>query len=344
MIWNQTTANIVATRKSNILGYDIPYIKTVRFISNPAEGIAKSRRSTGELVINRYYFDDLPDEHKLFVLLHEAGHIGLNTVDELAADKFASDLYLKAGFPISESVKALAEHLNDKNPVHLARAWAQYQRALQWDYRHNNNQKAFRPHYEGEGEIKQKLKAMTVQNNFSPEWTNFLGIAIGKKARAKKAATQEVKLQKKLAKVENIKSKAQSRLELAKKGIVTPGIGDTIGKSLAGVAGLASNLLGGGGQQQAPEVQQSMPDLMSQVPPAIFNTGGDRSMGSMSGDSTYVPDVQQVYEAAKQTAPGQNAGTAADEKDKDKNKNTGLIIGGVVGLVLLLAVVFMMKK
>lgn len=333
---------IVETLKSKILAFDIPFITSVRFINTPNDGIAKSRRSTGELVVNRYYFDRLPDEHKLFVLLHEAGHIGNKTVDELTADQFASDMYLNAGFPISESVKALAANLIEDNPVHVARAWAQYQRALEYDYRRNNNQKAFRTHYEGVGEIKQKLKAMA-KNDYSPDWTPLLGIAIGKKARARKQDKHEAKMKIKSAKADALRNKGLAKLELAKLGVATPTFGDSMGKALSGAAGLASNILGGGGQSQAPDVQQSMPDLMSQVPPAIFNTGGGRSMGSMAGDENYVPPVNQDSSNVKQAADQAGGGKKPDEPKDNKNKNLPFIIGGIAVAVMVVVVVLMKK-
>ena len=136
---------------------DFPHFKTVRFINNPNEGLAKSMRSTGELVINKYYWDQLKPEHQFYVLAHEEGHILYNTRDEMKADQHASEKYLLSGRPISESVKALSEHLDRNNPVHIARAWAQYQRALQYDWEHNKNKKSYRAHYESDDEIKRKL-------------------------------------------------------------------------------------------------------------------------------------------------------------------------------------------
>lgn len=330
---------------NNLDTFNIPYITSVRYINNPHEGIAKSRRSTGELVTNKYYFFRLPKEHQLFVLLHEAGHIAHNTIDELTADKFASDMYLNAGFPISESVKALACHLQENNPVHIARAWAQYQRALEFDYRHNNNQKTFRPHYEGIQEIKQNLKVMASQNTYAPEWTPFLGIAIGKKARQRKQQRFDTKMQTKAARAANINSKAQSRVALAEQGVVMPSGGDAIGKSLAGVAGLVSGLTGAGqigsvlssAQNDAPAIGQSLPDLMAQLPPAIFNSGEGRSMGSMTNDTTTIPTL-----ATPPFAPVLND-TSNNTGNQQKNKNNTVIIFAVVSAILLL-LFFLMKK
>lgn len=136
---------------------DFPYFKTVRFISAPSEGIAKSKAATGELVINNFYFKHLKPEHQYYVLAHEEGHIKFNTRDEIEADEWASQKYFKAGYKISESVKALSEHLDRNNPVHIARAWLQYNRALQYDYVHNKNKKAFRKSYDNADTLRNKL-------------------------------------------------------------------------------------------------------------------------------------------------------------------------------------------
>ncbi len=336
----------MATLNKSIETFNIPYITSVRYINDPNEGIAKSRRSTGELVINKYYFFRLPKEHQLFVLLHEAGHIAHNTRDELTADKFASDVYLNAGFPISESVKALACHLQENNPVHIARAWAQYQRALEFDYRQNNNQKTFRPHYDSIPEIKQNLKVMVAKNTYAPEWTPFLGIAIGKKARQRKQEKFDTKMATKAARAANINSKAQSRFTLAEQGIVMPSGGSAIGSALQGAAGLVGNLTGmgqiGSVLQSAgganPEPGQSLPDLMTQLPPAIYNTGDGRSMGSMTGDSTTIPNMATQPFAPVQNDTSNNTGTDA------KKKNTNMLIFGVVGVAVLALIFFLIRK
>ncbi len=118
------------------LDRDFSLFSSVRFENDPKEGIAKSRRSDGELVINKFYWNQLKPEHKFYVLAHEEGHIKYNTRDEFRADEHASEIYCAAGLSLRESVKALSEHLDRNNPVHIERAWRQYQRALQYDREH----------------------------------------------------------------------------------------------------------------------------------------------------------------------------------------------------------------
>jgi hypothetical protein len=134
-----------------------PFFKKVRFINEPKEGIAKSRASTGELVINMHYWNKLKPEHKIYILCHEEGHIKFDTRDEMEADDWASKKYFYLGLPISQSVQALSSHLDRNNPVHIARAWLQYNRALKYDFQTNKNNSAFRKVYETAESIKQKL-------------------------------------------------------------------------------------------------------------------------------------------------------------------------------------------
>ena len=136
---------------------NFPYITSVRFINDPKEGIAKSKRATGELVLNKFYWNKLKPEHKVYVVGHESGHIRYNTKDEMLADDYASRLYLNAGGSITESIRALSDHLDRNNPVHIARAWLQYNRALKFDYEHNHNKKTFRPHYDSADDVKRKF-------------------------------------------------------------------------------------------------------------------------------------------------------------------------------------------
>ncbi len=136
---------------------DFPYFTSLRFINDKKEGIAKSQMYTGELVLNLFYWSKLIPEHKFYVLAHEEGHVFYDTNDELEADSHASKRYLKAGLPIGKSITALSEHLDRNKPVHAARAWAQYQRALQYDWEHNKNKKAYRRHYDNANDVKIKL-------------------------------------------------------------------------------------------------------------------------------------------------------------------------------------------
>ena len=95
---------------------------------------ALSDRNTGEVWINRKIFDTLPEEHKIFILLHEEGHIVLNTKDEFEADAYAFKKYAEKGYGMKESVKALSRVLECNNPEHYWRCgymhWKQHDKLI----------------------------------------------------------------------------------------------------------------------------------------------------------------------------------------------------------------------
>lgn len=104
---------------------------------------ARVNRKSRALQLNEDTFPGLPDEHKLFVVLHELGHVELDTSDEKAVDKWASDIYTSLGHSLSASVTALTHLLNEDNPDHMERAELQLQRAQAYDYKVNGNRQAF---------------------------------------------------------------------------------------------------------------------------------------------------------------------------------------------------------
>jgi hypothetical protein len=117
----------------NIKFIDFPQFTSVQFINDIYAGVARVQRSTGALQINLYVWDKMPPEHKFFVLCHEAGHIALNTSNEIEVDNWAFKKYANAGLSLKESVKALTQYLNTHSTAHKQRAFLQYQRALQFD-------------------------------------------------------------------------------------------------------------------------------------------------------------------------------------------------------------------
>ena len=90
-------------------------------------------RVTGLMLIDRKWWNTLPVEHRLFILLHEYAHFVLNTSDELKADKLAFELYAKMGHSLNESVKALTRVLSYTNSEHTERTLAQIERAKEFD-------------------------------------------------------------------------------------------------------------------------------------------------------------------------------------------------------------------
>ena len=98
-------------------------------------------RDTGELYINTPIFDQYNKNEKFFFLLHEMGHLELNTSDEMLADKFASDIYLQKGYPLTDSIKAMTQVLKFKKHQDYERLINQFNRDAIYDFQVNNNQK-----------------------------------------------------------------------------------------------------------------------------------------------------------------------------------------------------------
>lgn len=103
----------------------------------PRNTPATVNRRTGELYISNRIWKTLEPEQKLFILLHEMGHIVLNTKNEEAADNWAFEQYAKMGHSLKQSVYALSKILDDDNPEHLKRAMLQLERAKLFDQKNN---------------------------------------------------------------------------------------------------------------------------------------------------------------------------------------------------------------
>lgn len=103
---------------------------------------ARVNRKTGELYINMKKWAQLTPDARLFVLLHEAGHVDQDTKSELLADNYAFHAYARAGKPLSKSIQALTRLLHFNNPQHYDRLRAQMARAFAYDYHVNGNMSA----------------------------------------------------------------------------------------------------------------------------------------------------------------------------------------------------------
>ena len=93
----------------------------------------------GVITVNTPVFNKYDDFTKRYILLHEKGHIKLNTFNEIAADSYAFDaLAGTEPYSLRNSVKALQTALPFTNPVHDERLRTQVIRALEWDAAHGN--------------------------------------------------------------------------------------------------------------------------------------------------------------------------------------------------------------
>ncbi len=141
-----------------IIQKHFPAFTKIIFSYEPSKGAARSSLKNGTVIINNSKCTNMPLEHIFFILCHEEGHIVLNTKDELEADKYAFAKYEKYNFGNDATVQVLNAHLDHKNPVHQARIFAQYQRALQNDFKEKKIKSAFRKKYYSVDEVKEKLK------------------------------------------------------------------------------------------------------------------------------------------------------------------------------------------
>ncbi len=203
---------------------------------------ARCNRRTGEIWINDSVWPTIKPEHRMFILLHEYGHIQLNTSDELAVDAYASDLYIKLGYSLTESVKALSQVLTGKSNQHVDRVKAQLDRAKKIDQKNNN-----------------KMTLIEQANtDFTGAWydvDNYDDLfGLGKKAQARKKERQDAKnyarrtkADAKLTVAESKKIKQEAKAILADQGIV-----DSSGAGGA-ITGIVGAVLGKGEQAQPME-------------------------------------------------------------------------------------------
>lgn len=94
---------------------------------------ARCNRKTGEIWINDQVWRTISPEHRVFILLHEYGHIMLDSSDELAVDEYAMKLYISLGYSLTDSVKSLSRVLTGKSDQHVQRVQNQYNRAKEID-------------------------------------------------------------------------------------------------------------------------------------------------------------------------------------------------------------------
>lgn len=91
-------------------------------------------RDTKVIVVNPELFNRLTPFQKKFILLHEEGHLALNTSEETSADAYAFDRLAGTEFrSLKQAVGALQEILDGTSPEHKERYDALYDRALSWD-------------------------------------------------------------------------------------------------------------------------------------------------------------------------------------------------------------------
>lgn len=99
------------------------------------ESIAGVDRKTGTMYVNVPMIDKmkLGKDEIFFIMLHEMGHMVLQTSDEKAVDRWAHKEYLRRGYSPKKSVYALTNILRFNKREDFDRSMAQLNRAQLYD-------------------------------------------------------------------------------------------------------------------------------------------------------------------------------------------------------------------
>lgn len=308
-------------------------------------------------------------QQRFFMLLHEAGHVALQTSNEFEADRYAFENYVSRGHSLKQSVYALSKILSGRNPEHYHRVKAQLERALLHDQKNNpSNMETpmiHAPNAQAHGALWAKYEGMANEYEFGK----------GRERRQeRKAQKQENRHERKMAKQDRKTISAQGRADkkratgeaniiLAEQGInaradMAKGIlggmakvSGAVGGSIVGakaVGALPSLLGGGGGSDAGGDISGGggglAENIMNTAPTVMGALGAKMLQPSQQEIVTQYPqpysDPAQDY--AARMASGQ---LTPDEqrKEEDKKKNNMLIIGAaVIGVIVLL--IIMLKK
>lgn len=233
---------------------------------------AKSNILTGKLYLSFDKWSRIPVSQQAFILYHEEGHVVNGSLDEFRADEYALKQLVANKYPLSASVKASVAHLDESNPVHLARANRIYQLAKRFDTGYKPlTKRQMKTHVARALQTSMNKRPLfTYESNGSQYEGNFLGL--GKKAaerrKAKRAAKQQFKLDK-------IAARGNARANVAAQGgNYKQNQFSELGKSLySSIGGGLGAILGGGGAAPTDENYQGDPNGNPQP-----NGGGNNAL------------------------------------------------------------------
>lgn len=112
------------------------------YIADIGQTPARVNRVTGDLYLNEKTWHNLTEEEQRFILLHELGHLTLQTKDEVKADSFAFLNFAEEGNSLRGGVSALINNLNFQNAEHLHRVKALTTLAALYDAGKNGENKS----------------------------------------------------------------------------------------------------------------------------------------------------------------------------------------------------------
>jgi len=134
-------------------------ITDIKLVTDLGNTPASVNPKTGVVYINNKMKSRISADEWNFILLHELGHLVLQSSDEKEVDAWAFDQYAKKGGKLSKSVHALTNVLNFASPEHLKRANLQLRRAQLFDETYNSH------HYEKEKNNQKKIDRRNQQNH-----------------------------------------------------------------------------------------------------------------------------------------------------------------------------------
>lgn len=121
----------------------LEHFNSVSYVSGIGSSPARVNRKTRDLQLNADKWDDIPEAHKAFILLHELSHCLLDTSDEFLVDQLAFKMYADAGYSLKAGVQAVTQLLSNSNDAHRLRAYLQLERAKMYDYSVNGNTQVY---------------------------------------------------------------------------------------------------------------------------------------------------------------------------------------------------------
>jgi Zn-dependent peptidase ImmA (M78 family) len=84
----------------------IPPKITIYYADIKGSTPAKCNRRTGDIYLNTNVINKYKHAHKLFIILHEMGHIYCQARSEYTADEWAHNQYLLAGYTAQQAYEA----------------------------------------------------------------------------------------------------------------------------------------------------------------------------------------------------------------------------------------------
>jgi hypothetical protein len=218
-------------------------------------------RKTGAMFINQKKWKNIPFNERMFIILHELGHIVKNTKNEFEADQFAFQEYAKLGLSLKDSVDAMAKVLSYANPQHYDRTVVQLNRALDYDHKVNHQPLKQVPMFKSDEINPGNTHEAFLDGFYGGIHESFLGF--GKKPgiirtlidnrQENKENRIEGRQNKRSiiaeARADKIRSKGNAAEILAEQGINQNDFGNTIASGIGDLgAGVAAALGGGSGK------------------------------------------------------------------------------------------------